>query len=174
MFKTIPILLAILLASSAIASTNTTLHNPISPLLPSPSPSPSPALHTSLNTNPNIQINKKRIPPPLFKEFPKLVASIKGFENEATHFPDENPTPVDALAFQQRFSNVNMEFRTVTKLVKDSGSLSEADSVNIISSAENMEGAFNSAMKVNSTTCRVAVLKKEVHRVFQVVIDAYA
>ncbi|KAJ8521869.1 hypothetical protein ONZ45_g1498 [Pleurotus djamor] len=170
MFK--PILLAILLASSAIASTTTTLTDPPTPA--SPSPSLSPALHTSLNTNPNIQINKKRIPQPLMKEFPKLVMTIERFENEATHFPDENPAPVDALAFQERFSNVNTELRTVTKLVKDSGSLSEADSVDIISNAENMEGAFNSAMKVNSTTCRVAVLKKEIHRVFQGVIDAYA
>ncbi|KAJ8521860.1 hypothetical protein ONZ45_g1503 [Pleurotus djamor] len=215
MFKTIPILLAILLASSSIASTNNTLTNPLSPL--SPSPSPTPALHTSLNTNPNIQINNKPTLSTLKEALPKLVMTVKRFENEATHFPDKNPTLVDGLAFQERFSNVNTELNYVSDLVKGLGSISAADSADIISTAENRETAFKSAMNVlatrkhalqsfplgsgvyttrdnlirlddaamkfydqflfafhNSTTCRVAIVKKEIHRILKGVIDAYA
>ncbi|KAJ8521857.1 hypothetical protein ONZ45_g1500 [Pleurotus djamor] len=131
MFKTI--ILAILLASSAIS----TLTHPL----------------ISSDTRPshNIQVLNKRIPSPLKDDLARFTIVLKAIEDEATNFPDEHPTLSDAVILQNRFTKLDENLKTYTSHVKALGSLSEADSREIISEAEMMVGGFESAMQAFMT-----------------------
>ncbi|KAJ8509028.1 hypothetical protein ONZ45_g8747 [Pleurotus djamor] len=144
------IFLAIFLASSTI-SAFTTLNSNVSSVIPT--------------ANHNITARTQSPRDQVVKEFTRLDGSIANLENEVNNFPEEKPTFSQATnlnnAFHVAIRNLNairdgvkveyfclttLHFHLLIRLTKALGSISEADSQEILRGAQKAEPTFDSAM----------------------------